>query len=419
VAVLVGRWLVAFVAYNWNPQASTSALFSIVMFYAQTLSLLADTGTFSTSSDSSVADDSQASLQTMSSITEFFRWAMLALPRSGCLLPRFGHLKGQMWVACLTGPALALLCVPTLLLAQRQQNQTQAKRWPSLARNLDDDTAAIADEGNTHTRPCCFKTTPVKSIRMFLFLMNIAFVQIVSTLVLWMNCTALPAGPAGSTNDVYYHTLRPYSRCHPATRWGLGIPMLLLYGFAFPLFIVIHIMRRDNLDESHTLDVRFLYGMYKEEHRWWVAVVFLRRFLMPVFVQAFGYRSPSSTFCLFAVLALSAVSVAYVRPHNRVRDNMLDTLSLVALIVTYFFAALRQTNNDYITTSGGKVITGVVLALNVLTMAVLVWCLAVDFKWAFAFVHRECCGRRPTMMWQSISLPPAFTTHCWRIMKTQ
>ena len=74
---------------------------------------------------------------------------------------------------------------------------------------------------------------------------------------------------------------------------------------------------------------------------------------------------------------------------------MLDTLSLVVLIVTYFFAALRQTNNDYITTSGGKVITGVVLALNVLTMAVLVWCLAMDFKWVFAFVHRGCCGRRP------------------------
>jgi hypothetical protein len=297
VSVIV---LIAYLIFHWRAQPNTSGLFAITLFYVQTLSLLSQTSTFSTPSIGSEHD--LVALHAMASISDFFRMSMLTLPRTECIFPGF-DLKAQMWVACFTGPALAVLCAPTLLFQQQDQ---------------------VANRQTSQV--------PVKTIRMYIFLMNIAFVHVVSTIILWLNCT-----PLTTDSTVYFHTLRPYSRCHIGAAMGLGIPMLCIYGCVFPLCITAHIMKR-NIAHPSEIDVRFLFSMYKPKHSWWVAVVFFRRFLVPVFLQAFKFRDPSSTFNLFALLVVSAVLVAYFRPYLRLRDNLLDTFTLVVLIITYFFA---------------------------------------------------------------------------------
>ena len=165
-----------------------------------------------------------------------------------------------------------------------------------------------------------WRRVPVLSFRFFLFLLNIAFTQTVSTLVLWMNCTSLADvqnttavsasaganysssdGGANSTlsvgsksngnNDslstlpagMHFHTLRPYSPCHPASAFGLGVPLLLLYGCAFPLLVLRFLSpaaqqvstASSDAKWDGKVDVRFLFGMYKDKHAWWAGVVFV------------------------------------------------------------------------------------------------------------------------------------------------
>jgi hypothetical protein len=90
-----------------------------------------------------------------------------------------------------------------------------------------------------------------------------------------------------------------------------------------------------------------------------------------------------STFFLFAILAISAVAGAYVRPFIRKRDNIMDSLSLMTLVVTYFFAALRQAYRDDTLSSGAEATVIVVLILNVLTLLGLAVCICLDIKDGF------------------------------------
>jgi hypothetical protein len=217
----------------------------------------------------------------------------------------------------------------------------------------------------------------------------------VATLVLKMNCTPLSKDVALDDNNqsYFYHTLRPYSLCDQEAELAWGIPMLTMYGLAFPLCLSAYILRSTHATQlteefNGRLDVRFLFSMYKPKHTWWVAVVFLRRFLLPVCIQAFSYHNHNSTFCLFAILAVSAVVGAYVRPFIRQRDNVMDALSLMTLVVTYFFAALRQANSDG-EHSGAAATAIVVLVLNVLTMLALAVCLCLDFKWVIPLLYRK------------------------------
>jgi hypothetical protein len=76
----------------------------------------------------------------------------------------------------------------------------------------------------------------------------------------------------------------------------------------------------------------------------------------------------------------------------------MDSFSLMTLVVTYFFAALRQTNHqsEDRDESGSTVIAIAVLVLNGTTLVALVFCLAMDFKWVLPFVYRNVCAGRIT-----------------------
>jgi hypothetical protein len=210
-----------------------------------------------------------------------------------------------------------------------------------------------------------------------------------------MNCTPLDVTLDDNNQSYFYHTLRPYSLCNPQAELAWGIPMLVMYGLAFPLCLSVYILRSHATELAEEfngrLDVRFLFSMYKPKHTWWVVVVFLRRFLLPVCIQAFKYQDSVSTFFLFFILAVSAVGGAYMRPFIRARDNIMDALSLMTLVVTYFFAALRQASNDD-EHSGAAATAIVVLVLNVLTLLALAVCLCLDFKWVVPFVYRSVCA---------------------------
>jgi hypothetical protein len=109
---------------------------------------------------------------------------------------------------------------------------------------------------------------------MFFFMLNIAYVQIVATLVLKMNCTPLDVVALDDNNQSYfYHTLRPYSLCDPQAELAWGIPMLVMYGLAFPLCLSAYILRSSDTTQlteefNGRLDVRFLFSMYKPQHKW-------------------------------------------------------------------------------------------------------------------------------------------------------
>jgi hypothetical protein len=95
------------------------------------------------------------------------------------------------------------------------------------------------------------------------------------------------------------------------------------------------------------VDMRFLFGMYIDEHEWWTGAVFLRRFLVPVCIQAFSFHDPVSTLCLFGILVASVMLTAFFRPYNRARDSVLDCMSQLCLVVTYFLVSLRQSDPTF------------------------------------------------------------------------
>ena len=235
----------------------------------------------------------------------------------------------------------------------------------------------------------------MKTIRFFFFLLNIAFPQLVSTFVLWMNCTPLSSMPLpeGSTpfqSDVGFHTLRPYSECVLSQQYALAMPMLLLYGIAFPLFLLnftplVRGLRQGqrNFDWDGRLDFRFLFGMYKQDRMWWAGAVLAVRFCVPLFLQAFDYQSTTSTFLLFFLLVVSGGCQAFFRPFASERDNVLSCLSLLTLVVTYFFAILRQ--NDTSCEQSDSMSSLLVMLLNVLTLFALAACFCLD--------HCKCVRR--------------------------
>jgi hypothetical protein len=81
----------------------------------------------------------------------------------------------------------------------------------------------------------------------------------------------------------------------------------------------------------------------------------------------------------------------------------MDSLSLMTLVVTYFFAALRQANHDDELSTGATATAIVVLVLNVLTMLALTICLCLDFKWVIPLVYRNVCAPKRI---DETSVPP-------------
>ena len=85
----------------------------------------------------------------------------------------------------------------------------------------------------------------------------------------------------------------------------------------------------------------------------------------------------------------------------------MDALSLMTLVVTYFFAALRQANSDG-EHSGAAATAIVVLVLNVLTMLALAVCLCLDFKWVIPLLYRKLFFKRIA---EPVDMPVGIEAH--------
>ncbi len=303
--VLACMALLALMAYAWSNFSpdSQSGLFPITMFFLQSLAILRDTRA------------AQGLIGHHSHMHHLFNAAhvtLLKTPTLQCVWQEF-DLTWLVGVSCSMLGIITLVCLPTLVVRQ-----------------------------------------PKKTIRLGIYLLNIAYTPVVSALFQWMNCTPLLSGHSGG-GVVRFHTLSPYLQCHEGWRWGVGLPFMLLYAVGFPVMVVIHVCRPDTA-WTRDLDLRFMYKMYRLQRLprfwpcglsahdpeegavvkrpWWVGIVFLRRFLTTGAMTAFAYDSRAGMLALFVTLVGSALMQSFARPFIRDGDNILDVSTMLVLTAT-------------------------------------------------------------------------------------
>jgi hypothetical protein len=133
------------------------------------------------------------------------------------------------------------------------------------------------------------------------------------------------------------------------------------------------LMGEDRINDEKLKGILFLWGPYKKEYWWWEVFETLRRLAMTGFLSTIDPGSFTQITAGSMMATLYTIYLAWSRPFNELRDNIIAILSGVLLVLTFLSVFLMKSQklveDDYEAMGLGAVLIAATVLIIVLFFA--------------------------------------------------
>eukprot|EP00002_Diphylleia_rotans_P022909 TRINITY_DN449_c0_g2_i2.p1 TRINITY_DN449_c0_g2~~TRINITY_DN449_c0_g2_i2.p1 ORF type:complete len:1361 (+),score=255.84 TRINITY_DN449_c0_g2_i2:49-4131(+) len=324
VSVVIGVLsFLSFILYLYKSSSSSSAGFRITMFHAQTLSILASI------------------ITTSPAMGEMVDWSFsvgsMQMPNLACVLDSTNMIDRLIFSVA----RVPFICASALFLY------------------------------------LFFSHARDKIVYVLLSVLYFFFYGISRDVFDALGCTVWDEG-----SETWYLNAAPWISCDPSVAehkqmLAVAIPTILLYVFGLPCATYIALRMRKASNTSHEKRIGFLYLSYTEERYYWELVVISRRLAFSFVTSVIPYTQPSILyFALVVVIQMSIWLQHKFQPYREKTHNRMELASLYVIFASFFLSLLASFLRRE------SWITGIVIAINGLTLAVFAFIVLLRPLWA-------------------------------------
>lgn len=225
----------------------------------------------------------------------------------------------------------------------------------------------IAEKILRRPKPMVLTHWNITSLTMLLFGLNFLFFPISSTAINSFRCSRDPV------TNINYNSAYPYARCDSIAVGNRVAALILFSGGLLVIFssLIVYFNRLQPGDKGYYLignSFGFMFLHYRKKYNMFAIIVLLRRFILSLLISLIRVDSVLSFGLISAVLVISITANHLVQPFRSLRDNHLETLTLLAALFAYTLAfTLSIDTLDY-----GSI--PIVIFYFFINISIIIWC---------------------------------------------
>ncbi|KAJ5076982.1 leucine-rich repeat-containing protein [Anaeramoeba ignava] len=218
-----------------------------------------------------------------------------------------------------------------------------------------------------------------KSISIVLFLLNVVYFTVSSTILQVFGCTLTD----NSNNNKYLNSV-PYYRCDSGNQayqriLGTAIFLFIVYLIGIPILLSLIIYKFKRNEQKREIIIGFLYLQFTKKYYWWFIMDIVRKLTITLIQAVIPFYSDNITVFMYIVLQASIFLQHVFKPYAKTSNNHTCLLSFYSLLISYLAGILLKLMNrsEYKTTK------------NAISVALMIKVILVNIAFVFVFVYSK------------------------------